>query len=212
MVSEVSIPALFTDTYSKGIFHSFLIEQDYSEIFRQFMKYDKISDIAFSDYLNYFDLTLRKSVGRIFGDDEICNVLDTNDKNILLDSNYKIMKYLEILTENRDRPYFISETNFLFNQAKDRMSTADFRVLINDFTNTVPKYVLMHIGSLSIMILSNKLSSDVGIQRIKDILEVYGTVKTVLIKHNCIHLNVVNHSIFKIFSPKQGGNLVRKSK
>lgn len=92
------------------------------------------------------------------------------------------------------------------------MSTADFRVLINDFTNTVPKYVLMHIGSICVMILADKISRDIGSQRIKDILEAYGTVSFVLVEHNCIHLNVQNSNFFKKFSFKRGGNLVQKSK
>lgn len=173
---------------------------------------DKIPRSAFSDYLNNFDLTIRKSTVSIFGGSKIKNVIETDDRIISLDSKFDIDAYLKILTEENVRPYFISETNFIFNQANSRMSTTDFRVLINDFTDTVPKYVLMHIGSICIMMLSDKISRVIGNQRIKDVLEAYGTVSFVSIAHDCIHLNVHSSNFFKKFSFRKGGNLVQKSK
>lgn len=120
--------------------------------------------------------------------------------------------FLNVLLEDRSLPHFISEKNFIFNENKDRLITADLRVVINDLTSSVPKHALLHVGSICLMMLTKKIEYAIGHDRIVSYLAGYGEVLVVLSLNNYLHLTIQNRNIFKsIFSSKRG-NLVQKSK
>lgn len=157
-------------------------------------------------------MTLRKLETKAFLDNEITNVIDLINPINYINNNANMDKYLKILYEVRDKPYFISETNFAFNANKDRISTEDFRVFIQDLTGWVPKHVLMHVASVCVMIIAKKTDPIFGKLIIREVLKKYGTVEFIFDQYDCIHLNIKKSNIFKRIIPYTGGNLVRKSK
>lgn len=138
----------------------------------------ELSNITNESYIKTIDLSLFRYEPRsiflpINEDTKMVKMFEIENYKDIVANPDMLENYLKILLE--DNKYtFMSLDNFSFNLSGNKIATKKFTIFINDQTGKVPKYKLLHLASIAIMMITGYLPIPEGYDRIRSIVKQYG--------------------------------------
>lgn len=200
-------PKTYEDFIVRGKFFSDLIHLTYQKLLND-LDLNALSNIVVDDYLLSLDLSIYKYNKGLFKSG-IVEVLKVDNNIDLISDSSLFAEYLKIILNPDEGIKFMNPNNFAFTDDMSRIASFDFRILIDDLTGKVTKEELLHIATISSLMLSGKIDIPIGYQMIIDCLEKKGQVTQSYSSSGYLHIQI-NQRTF--LTPKLSSLLNSKSK
>lgn len=155
-----------------------------------YINLNDISNVINDKFILTYDLSLYKYNRNMFKR-SINQLFYVNDGENFMINSQNLNNYINIILDTTDYIKFMNPNNFAFNEDFHRIASFDFRILIDDLTGKVTKEDLLHIASISSLILSGKIDVPIGYQHIIDYLEKKGEVVQNFSLNGYMHIKIL---------------------
>lgn len=153
-----------------------------SERLKTLLNVDQLAKIVIEDYVKTIDFSLQYYKKGLFGinmerSKNIKTLFKVKDSSEVTMNSDTLKKYIDILMQTDPEYKFMTIDNFAFSEDKHRIATMDFRILVDDLSGKVPKWILLHAASIATAMLSGLLEYAIGYDHIVSMMDRYGYTK-----------------------------------